>query len=390
MILTLEALEAKHGDSLFLHYGETNDPQLIVVDGGPRGVFKKSLRPRLVELKDKRGSNQPLPVRLMMISHIDDDHIKGILELTEELIENSDEPLVDITTLWHNSFDDILGNKEVKTLAAALKNDVSLAANGELSFSRHLFKDEGAAAIAANVPQGRNLRSNAENLGLNINRPFDTEGHKLVLSQDGLEPVDIDGQLSITVIGPSEKRLSNLETDWNKKLPAILQAEGQAASVAAASFMDESVYNLSSIVVLVEAEGKSLLLCGDGLSGDILEGLQQTKRLDADGRLHVDLLKMPHHGSIRNVDETFLRTVTADHYVMSANGKYDNPDLATLELLSEVRGSDEYAVHLTNPVPHAVEFYEKDMKKPGKNYTLQIRDDSSLSLRIDLLEPFED
>ena len=36
MIFTLEALEAKHGDSLLLHYGTKKSPQLIVIDGGPQ------------------------------------------------------------------------------------------------------------------------------------------------------------------------------------------------------------------------------------------------------------------------------------------------------------------------------------------------------------------
>lgn len=383
MIFTLEALEAKHGDSLLLHYGEKDAPKLIVIDGGPRGVYNKSLRPRLEQLKGQRSPNKPLPIRMVMISHIDDDHIKGILDLTDKLIEQGDEPFCKITTLWHNSFDDLLGNAEVQALSAALANDVKLAANGELTFSPGMFTDEGPAAIAANVPQGRNLRNNAEQLVILTNRPF----KKLVRQlKDNPEPVDIDEMLKFTVLGPSETRLAKLEADWDKKMPGILAKE----AASAASLMDESVYNLSSIVVLVEAEGKKLLLTGDGLAGDILAGLKDAGVLDGNGKLHVDLFKMPHHGSIRNIDRLLLETVTADHYVMSANGKYGNPDLPTLELLSDVRGDEEYTVHLTNPVPHAMEFYEKDMKKPGKNYKLDVRQDPDLSLRIHFGDPFTD
>jgi len=52
MLFTLEALQAKHGDSLLLHYGKPKAPKLIVIDGGPAGVYKASLRPRLAELSD--------------------------------------------------------------------------------------------------------------------------------------------------------------------------------------------------------------------------------------------------------------------------------------------------------------------------------------------------
>ena len=37
-VFTLEALEAKHGDSLLLHYGTLDAPRLIVIDGGPRRI----------------------------------------------------------------------------------------------------------------------------------------------------------------------------------------------------------------------------------------------------------------------------------------------------------------------------------------------------------------
>ena len=38
--------------------------------------------------------DEPLPVDVVMVSHVDDDHIKGILELTSEQLAQTDaEPL---------------------------------------------------------------------------------------------------------------------------------------------------------------------------------------------------------------------------------------------------------------------------------------------------------
>ena len=53
MIFTLEALEAEQGDSLILHYGRTDRPRFIIIDGGPDGVYESSLRPRLEELQQR-------------------------------------------------------------------------------------------------------------------------------------------------------------------------------------------------------------------------------------------------------------------------------------------------------------------------------------------------
>ena len=52
----------------------------------PRTSIKPHLKPRLVEIHEARGLEEedPLPVDVVMVSHVDDDHIQGILDLTEE------------------------------------------------------------------------------------------------------------------------------------------------------------------------------------------------------------------------------------------------------------------------------------------------------------------
>src|SRR4028119_382070 len=125
MIFTLEALEAKHGDSLLLRYGNKKPANLIVIDGGPAGVYNKSLRPRLDELKSRISPEAPLPIRMVMVSHLDDDHVNGIQALTNDLLqrqERQEEMPYRIATLWHNSFDDFLNTDAINTLAASLSS----------------------------------------------------------------------------------------------------------------------------------------------------------------------------------------------------------------------------------------------------------------------------
>jgi hypothetical protein len=391
MIFTLEALQAKHGDSLLLHYGAKANPQLIVIDGGPPAVFDMSLRPRLEQLQARRSPSQSLPVRLMMVSHIDDDHIGGILNLTDELIQQDNGPgpmLCDITSLWHNSFEDLLGKKQgTATVAASLTSAVRLSAAGDITFPPGLFQDKSSAAIAASVPQGKRLKENADVLSFEENEFF---ADLVSLAKDTRKPLVIDGRLKFWVLGPSQTRLDKLQKDWQKKLAELKQKPAAEARSLAAEFIDRSVYNLSSIIVLAELGKKRILLTGDALDADILAGLKETGLLKTGGTLAVDILKLPHHGSRRNVKEEFLSTVTADHYVISANGRDHNPDVDTLKLLSKIRGATPCTIHLTNPVPHAVAFFKRDMKKAGKKYKLNIRQDPALSIRVDLGDPLAD
>jgi beta-lactamase superfamily II metal-dependent hydrolase len=114
----------------------------------------------------------------------------------------------------------------------------------------------------------------------------------------------------------------------------------------AARKADQSVPNLSSIMFLAEAEGNTILLTGDGRGDHLLDGLDQAGLLDAEGRLHVDVLKVPHHGSSRNATRAFFQTVTADAYVVSANGRHDNPDLQVLRWIVESAKEQERRIEV--------------------------------------------
>jgi hypothetical protein len=95
--------------------------------------------------------------------------------------------------------------------------------------------------------------------------------------------------------------------------------------------------NLASLMLLIMERGKTVLLPGDGHATDILKGLSYHGMLDADGRMHVNVLKVQHHGSEHNIDESFVAKVTADHYVFCSNGEHENPDLRVIEALIAAR-----------------------------------------------------
>src|SRR6185295_18224203 len=92
MIFSLDVRRARKGDCLLLHFGSKKEPGLVMIDGGPSDVFVPQLRPRLIKIKQQRGlgEGQPLPVDVLMVSHVDDDHVKGILDLTRELIATAE------------------------------------------------------------------------------------------------------------------------------------------------------------------------------------------------------------------------------------------------------------------------------------------------------------
>ena len=285
-----------------------------------------------------------LTIRMVMVSHIDDDHINGVLAMLNELDDlraaRKQQPY-NVLTLWHNSFDDILGN-EGDVLTANLQGAATAAAAGQpIPDGLPLHRD--AALVLASVTQGRELRARAKALSITVNEGFED----LVGVPDGARGVAqrMSGGLTLHRHRlPPRAASTSCETEWDKQIKKL----GVARQAA---FLDDSVFNLASIVVLAKAGGKTMLLTGDARGDDILEGLAAAKLLK-NGRCHVDLLKVPHHGSDRNVSTEFFQQVTADHYVISADGQHGNPDVAMLEMLSQARQDDDgFTVHLTNPEP---------------------------------------
>ena len=385
MIFSLEALQAFHGDCLLLHAGTAQEPLLVLVDGGPSGTWEASLQPRLDELRAARGGTGPLRIDLAMVSHIDDDHVHGMVDLAGELVTQKldSKPLsYDVQTLWHNSFDDVVGNDAEQLRTAAVEVLAEPVGDPRADEIR-----AAGLAVVASVGQGRELRDQAQQLGWGVNEPFDGP---VVLPAKGKRTITL-GTTQLTVICPHAAQLDKLHAVWDKWLQEHPKAVKDKAATAA--FTDNSPYNLSSIVVLAECDGRRMLLTGDARGDHVLAGLDEAG-FAKDGRTHVDILKLPHHGSIRNLSEEFFQRVTADHYVISANGRDGNPETETLDAIVAARkGDDDFEIHLTNRVGKKRTTLERRLgdflaakEHGGAKYRVSFREEDAHALRIDLGE----
>ena len=99
----------------------------------------------------------------------------------------------------------------------------------------------------------------------------------------------------------------------------------------------------------------------------ILKGVEEIGLVEAGKKLAVDLLKMPHHGSDRNVDEDFLKRVPADQYLFTGNGEHGNPERETFAMLNAARPGAAMELYLTYTVseidPERERTHEKERQK---------------------------
>jgi glyoxylase-like metal-dependent hydrolase (beta-lactamase superfamily II) len=78
-MLTVEMLPAEHGDCLWVEYGDPGRPSVLLIDGGTgASATTRRLGQRIA---DRLGSDHP--AALAVVTHVDADHITGVLDLLE-------------------------------------------------------------------------------------------------------------------------------------------------------------------------------------------------------------------------------------------------------------------------------------------------------------------
>ena len=350
--MKLEVVPAMKGDCLLLHHGTGDDPKLVLNDGGPGGVYAKSLKPRLDRIREERisgghiGESDPLHIDLVIVSHVDDDHINGIIALFEDI---ADAAPFSVGRLWHNSFDSLLDATGTPVAALTDPGDTVITA-GLVEMDKAVAPDahDDLAMVLASIPQGHTLLGLAKKLSIPVNPEF--EG-KAIEAHDG-KAMSMDG-LQCTFLGPMREELEDLRKEFAKWLAKKKAGDGTADALLA-SLTDSSVPNLSSLVMLVEDGDESLLLTGDARGDKMVTAAKALKQLNANGELPVDTFKVPHHGSDRNNDKATFETFPAQRYVFSGDGKHGNPERETFEELARARDGVRITVELTYP-PHEID-----------------------------------
>jgi beta-lactamase superfamily II metal-dependent hydrolase len=388
MIFGLEIQRAHEGDCFIMHYGTKEDPGIVLIDGGPSQVYDPDLKTRIEEIRKNRGLGieTPLWVDLLIISHIDEDHIQGILELMDDLANDyaARRPLpLKIQNFWHNTVKKIVGNNPDELVTGVKATHGAAALNGEIETEG---LDPGVAKILASIPQGIEIYDYLVQLKWDnrINLEFNGDA---VMAQKGGELIEMPkGGLKLRVVGPMQLELETLQKKYESYLKEHPK-ERERLPILATIDKENTFQNLSSIVVLAEYGGKRMLLTGDARGDKILEGLQLTGLLgtEKDSTIKVDLLKVPHHGSARNFDLGFFQRIIAKHYVFSADGKYGNPERETMEMLWTARGEADYTIHLTYEIPEIDkkrqedwikhQNSEKDRQKKEPKKEVKVRED---------------
>jgi hypothetical protein len=322
--VTLDVLPAGHGDALIVTYGRPSRRHRILIDGGPAPKYEEGLRAHLLSLPESQRRFD-----LAIVTHIDADHIDGMLKLLQD-----DALGLEVREIWFNGWPQI----------------------------------SGSPIPAPPRPGDRGPLQGEFLTALLSTRHWNTTFDGGVAGQHLEGPITLPGGATLSVLCPSEPELTRLRREWDKTVTEAGFAPGDSASVARRLEesgryeppeeavrsrggppvrerpklgRDRAVANGSSIAVILEADGRRLLLAGDAHARVMVDALRKTAARDGTQRVKVDVFKLAHHGSAGNVSRDLLRLLECDRFVVSTNGQYFNhPDVEAIELLGQ-RGDVE-------------------------------------------------
>ena len=384
-MLRLQMLAAGCGDCLWLEYGTPPATNIVIIDGGLRETAA-ALRQRIGSACRERGITK-LDVELLVVTHIDNDHILGIIELLKTAPE-----CLNVKDVWFNGRPqlmrlptpaqsagrghenqhrksqtrrpaDLLGTAgDSVAEAEAAAEEVTKAEDEMVEAEVNAAAAEAAGGMFGGrlTPadllgplQGDELSGLLDTLGLPCNQHSLWKGDAVRVPDTGTLPVVVlEGGLTLTLIGPTLPRLYGLCKAWSDVLGGTDEPSGKTTAGPSdllgrrdswppvwkdTEQRDSSRANGSSIVLLAEYEGHAVLLAGDGYAPDIAEGVDRLRR-ERNAPLEpfsLAAFKLPHHGSEKNLSRDVLEKVDCSRYLISTDGSgHGHPDpLALLRIL---------------------------------------------------------
>lgn len=362
----IEMLPAKHGDAIWVEYGNSKKVRRILIDAGPIDAYPE-IETKLNSLPD--GDKR---VEAIVITHVDTDHIEGIIRM---FAEKRGRWPISPEDIWFNGYNHLI---EASTLGGR-EGDFLSALMHRRGFSTWNKKFGGEALV--------------------------------VLPKKELPVTELEDGMKITLLSPSQAKLKSMAKKWVKDVDkhslkagdmegaweqllkytrfhpdeGILGGPGEIDdNIRKQLKTDQSAANGSCIAFLAEFDGKSCLFLADAHHKIITESV---KKLIPEGetRLKVDAVKVSHHGSKSNISKALMEVIDAKHFLVSTNGaKFSHPNAPAIEAI--IQGSLQDPKLWFNYSTEQTTIWKPSLRKDLRRYTAKFPRKGKAGIMIDLFK----
>ena len=360
--ILVRTFPAAIGDCFLIEF--IKEDYRILIDGGFGETYNKYLKRCLLKF-----ASQGKHIDLLIITHIDSDHIGGIQAFLKENGSATHPNIICVDEVWYNAFSHMCSEEIHKQPTPYTTKKVLKGITR--AYPTELEQSNGQKNIS--VSQGNTVVKLLLEGGYNWNTMW---SGKAVCVNNGVH-IQLTKQIQCTLLNPGERELQDLAKYWISKLrniikkfvicDDILYSEAFESYLAHSSEehetvrkdiafkcstdgvvidwekwidawsgkVDDSKTNRSSIAFMLEYEGIKMLFPGDAPIQLFQDKLPK----------EIDIVKLPHHGSEKNINEEFIRNTIVSYYMLSTDGtKYGHPSKTVIaNILNNAPGKPKLA-----------------------------------------------
>lgn len=293
MGIMFEFLKAYNGDCILISTAEGTN---IVIDGGTKKTYFTVLK---IKIEALRNNNEKID--LVVLTHIDSDHIGGLIKMLEnekELLEKNEISESIIKKVWFNAFENRMFSDNF---------------SNETSYQEYKTFKEFISKLDEFIKYDE------------------------YISIDNKIEYELNNEIKLKLLSPDDEKLNKLYKRNKEKIE-----EDYYTSYSKDSDMliedliklpfqkDNSEPNGASIAFVLEYEKKEYLFLGDAHIDFIVKVLKNRGYTKKEP-LELEFIKLSHHGSKKNINQDFLDLVKSDNFIiLTSGGSHGHPDKEAL------------------------------------------------------------
>ncbi|EGR0393152.1 MBL fold metallo-hydrolase [Vibrio vulnificus] len=354
-MIKVKMYPAEKGDAFLITLCSESGNKHIVIDMGLKSTYIDKIKPDLLAISEKGEK-----IDLLIITHIDQDHIQGALNFIEE--NGSDAKIIEVNEVWHNSFRHLqfkkassLPDAERKILKRTVSQNGSPIKDGKNHISAHEGSSLSALLLKFNYNWNTATRGQAVHTCINRNYNFDEFSIELLSpNKDKLnllakfwlsylrkqkynftitDDIIFDDAFEFMTMnetsGSGQKR--KISSSQNLDFERLSKVDANAKDI------DKRAPNGSSIAFILKFKDKNLLFLADSHDDIIIE---EINRKNCKKPVNFELIKVPHHGSNNNFRSELSNLIKSDTYLIPTDGQHHGHP--NIEVIAKISNSTQY------------------------------------------------
>jgi beta-lactamase superfamily II metal-dependent hydrolase len=289
MQIKFNFFKALAGDSILISTDKTN----ILIDGGFGITYEEQVKPKINRLNNC--------LDLVVLTHIDEDHICGLIEMIKNDRKNTNK----IKKLWFNS---------IKSIRVRKNKNVSVSYRQADTFDILLQEH--------NVPVNNGI---------------------FLTNSENQKKYPINNEIELQLLSPYESDLRILEKKEPKNQTPMECLRNKATQVSTTFGNDKRPPNKSSIAFILKYDTKSFLFLADA-NIEVINRSLDNLGYSEHNKLDIEFVKLSHHGSLENINEDFLKMISTEKFIILTDGKNkhnNHPSKEIFPLIIKHQAKDE-------------------------------------------------